>query len=88
LNLSAVLRGGGGGRESLVFAYKAVQRAIATSEWKLIRYPKVNQTQLFHLRDDPYEIHNLADKPEFAVKLAELNARLTQELAAAGDKQP
>jgi arylsulfatase A-like enzyme len=88
LELNAVLRGGAGSRESLVFAYRGVQRAIATLEWKLIRYPKVNQVQLYNLRDDPYEIHNLADKPEYAARVAELSARLTKELTAAGDKQP
>jgi arylsulfatase A-like enzyme len=88
LDLNKVLDGGIGGRESLVFAYRGVQRAIATREWKLIRYPKVNQVQLYNLREDPYEIHNLAGKPEYAARVAELNARLTKELTAAGDKQP
>ncbi len=84
-NLSAVLRGGSGGRESLVFAYQNVQRAIATRDWKLIRYPQAGQTQLFHLSEDPYEVCNLADKPEQVVRVAELIAQLKQELAAAGD---
>jgi arylsulfatase A-like enzyme len=86
LDLSTVLHGGaGGGREALVFAYKDVQRAIATREWKLIRYPKVDQTQLFNLRDDPHEIHNLADQPAHAGKVADLSARMKKELEAAGD---
>jgi arylsulfatase A-like enzyme len=89
LDLSAVLRDSGQtGRSSLVFAYKNVQRAIATHEWKLIRYPKVNQTQLFNLRDDPYEIHNLADDPKCRTTLDMLSAKLKEELAAAGDSDP
>jgi arylsulfatase A-like enzyme len=88
-NFNAVLSTGRGvGRESLVFAYRHVQRAIATSEWKLIRYPQANQTQLFDLRNDPYEIHNLVDKPEYAARVAELSARMKRELAAAGDNNP
>jgi arylsulfatase A-like enzyme len=88
LDLSALLRGGGQGRDSLVFAYREVQRAIATQDWKLIRYPKVRRTQLFNLHDDPYEIHNLANDPKYAAKRDTLSARLTRELAAAGDNDP
>lgn len=76
------------GRPSLVFAYQNVQRALATRDWKLIVYPKVNRTQLFDLRDDPYETRDLAEKPRFAARLETLTAQLNQELAAAGDHQP
>lgn len=75
-------------RTSLLFAYKSFQRAIATREWKLISYPKARQTQLFNLKDDPFEIHNLADKPEFASKVAEMTTLLKSEQAAAGDTNP
>jgi arylsulfatase A-like enzyme len=88
MDLGAVLRGGGRARESLVFAYRDVQRAIATADWKLIRYPKAGQTQLFNLHDDPYEMHNLAADPNHAAILADLSARMNKELAAAGDNDP
>ena len=89
LNLSAVLRDPSKpGRAELVFAYKGIQRAIATKEWKLIRYPQIDQTQLFNLKDDPYEIHNLAGQPVEAKRVAELTALLKQKLAEAGDRQP
>jgi arylsulfatase A-like enzyme len=88
LDLSAVLRSGSGGRESLVFAYRDVQRAIATRDWKLIRYPHANQIQLFDLRSDPYEIHNLADDAKFGATVAELSLKLKGELTVAGDNDP
>jgi arylsulfatase A-like enzyme len=89
LDLSAVLRGTSQtGRPSLVFAYKNVQRALATPDWKLIRYPKVNRTQLFNLQDDPYEIHDLAGLPQYAARVAEMTAQMKTELAAAGDHEP
>ncbi len=58
------------------------------AQWKLIRYPKVDQTQLFNLKDDPLEIHNLADKPEYAAKVVEMTALLKKEMAAADDNDP
>jgi len=86
INFSAVLRDPSRfGRSEMVFAYKDVQRAIATPDWKLIRYPQVNQTQLFDLQADPYEIHNLVADPKQAARVAELSALMKQKLAAAGD---
>jgi arylsulfatase A-like enzyme len=89
INLGATLQDPGHrARPDLLFAYQNVQRAIETPEWKLIRYPKVDRTQLFNLKDDPYEIHNLADQPEYAAKVAQLTELLKQRMAAAGDDEP
>ena len=86
-DFSAVLRDPGKpGRTELVFAYKGVQRAITTGEWKLIQYPKVNQTQLFNLQYDPHEKNNLADRQPARVK--EMAALLQKKLAEAGDNKP
>jgi len=72
-------------RADLLFAYKKVQRAIETPDWKLIRYPKVDQVQLFNLKHDPYEIHDLAGRPEHAAKVAELTELLNKSMVAGGD---
>jgi arylsulfatase A-like enzyme len=72
-------------RPELVFAYRNQQRAVATPEWKLIRYSGAARTQLFHLTDDPHEMHDLSAKPEHAARVAELTGRLERGLAAAGD---
>jgi arylsulfatase A-like enzyme len=86
-DLSAVLRDPSKpGRSELVFAYKGAQRAITTRDWKLIRYPHVDQTQLFNLPEDPYETNNLAAKQPTRVK--ELTATLERKLAEAGDTKP
>ena len=37
-------------RSSILLAYRNVQRAMRDDRWKLIRYPEVDQTQLFDLR--------------------------------------
>jgi arylsulfatase A-like enzyme len=87
LDLSATLRNSGhAGRPSLVFAYRNVQRSITTPQWKLIRYPVVNQTQLFDLQADPNEMHNLAGESQYAARVAELTAQLRDQLKAAGDR--
>ena len=65
-------------RDSLYTAYRDCQRAVRDDRWKLIRYPLVNQTQLFDLQADPHELQNLADDPAHAAKVAELTALLQQ----------
>ncbi len=75
-------------RQELMFAYKDVQRAYTDGRWKLIRYPKVDRTQLFDLQADPYESTNLAARPEFAGKTGELTAALKRLQQASGDTAP
>ncbi len=53
-----------------------------------MRYPLVDKTQLFDLSQDPHELNNLADKPEYADKLAELMDSLRQEMLAHADPHP
>ena len=72
-------------RSQLMFAYRNVQRAFTDGRWKLIRYPQVDRTQLFDLQADPFEVTNLADKPEHATKVAELTAALEKEMQQSGD---
>jgi arylsulfatase A-like enzyme len=75
-----------GVRDSLFLAYRDVQRAVRDDRWKLIRYPKVDRTQLFDLQADPHEMKNLADDhpKEVARLLTELR-RWQKEL---GDTAP
>ena len=64
INLNAVLTDPDRpGRASLFFGYRNLQRAVRDARWKLIRYPWVDRTQLFDLRSDPLEMHNLAEDP-------------------------
>ena len=82
-------------RGELLLAYRDVQRALVTPEWKLIEYPAARKTQLFHVSQDPDELVNLADEPSEADRRAELTARLraarqaaAEPLAAAADARP
>jgi arylsulfatase A-like enzyme len=72
-------------RDSLLLAYKDVQRAFVTPDWKLIAYPQVGRFQLFNLARDADETDDRSNDPAQAGRLAELKARLATAQKAAGD---
>lgn len=55
-------------------------RMIRHGDHKLIYYPVGNHCQLFDIAADPREMHDLADDPAHAARLAELKARLIGEM--------
>jgi arylsulfatase A-like enzyme len=75
-------------RRELMFAYRNVQRAYRNDRWKLIRYPLVDRTQLFDLQADPQETTNLAARPEYAARVADLTAALVHQQRLFGDTAP
>jgi len=72
----------------MLFGYRNVMRAVRDDRWKLIRYPQVDKTQLFDLNADPFEVTNLADKPEHAATLATMNSLLAAQAKNLGDTAP
>lgn len=81
------------------FPYTPNVRGICTDEWKFIRYPHGDGTpdrhlpELYNLRKDPGELHNLAAYPKFAAQRRNLEQQLAALLAAEGltpdkDKMP
>ncbi len=73
-------------RETVFLAFMDSQRSVREGDWKLIRYPQVNVTQLFNLRADPNEIHSLSNvHPE---KVRELSQTLVDLQRACGDTLP
>ncbi|MFC1737919.1 sulfatase-like hydrolase/transferase [Planctomycetota bacterium] len=75
-------------RDSLFTAYKDVQRSVRDERWKLIRYPKVKETQLFDLQNDPDEMKNLAEEPAYAAKVKEMMAMLRKWQKKVADNAP
>src|SRR5262249_23922577 len=75
-------------RRRLMFAYRNEQRAVRDERWKLIRYPLVDKTQLFDLKDDPQEVHNLAYRPDQAARFASRTPLLEKEQIHFGDTAP
>jgi len=72
-------------RDGLLLAYRDLQRAIVTPDWKLIRYPAAGREQLFDLRADPLEMRDLAADPAEAGRKEALAARLDALAADCGD---
>ncbi len=55
------------GREVLYFVYNDMIRGVKNKKYKLIEYCNtIRRTQLFDLENDPWELENLAQKPEYA----------------------
>jgi arylsulfatase A-like enzyme len=60
-----------------VFGYfRNFQRMIRTDEWKLIHYPHLDRYQLFHLKTDPAELHDVANEKNWASVRKDLNRKL------------
>jgi len=72
-------------RSSLYTVYRNTARAVRTDEWKLIRYPQRDYTQLFNLKKDPLEINNLAAIPECKSKVDEMMQLLDEWYTATED---
>ena len=60
-------------RDSLYFAYNELIRSVKDKRYKLIEYrTTVHKTQLFDLQEDPDELHDLSDLPEYEETLHRL----------------
>ena len=75
-------------RDTVFLSYRDVQRAVRKDEWKLIRYPKIDYTQLFNLRDDPDEMKNLALEPAHAKRVRDMMDLLAQQQKLFSDTAP
>ncbi len=64
--------------DALYAAFLDRQRAVRTGRWKLIRTPHAREVQLFDVKNDPWEMRNLAANPKYAKTLAQLDAKLRE----------
>ncbi len=66
-------------------SYRDFQRMIRTEDYKLIVYPQARQVQLFDVKNDPWEMHNLAEDAGHAGVLSRLMSALTDLQKEVGD---
>ncbi len=84
-SLLPLLRGGQSPYQTIYGGYLKKQRSIRTDEYKLIAYPDAKVLRLFHLKDDPLEMHDLADHSAMKQKLNEMFGLLVQTQRELGD---
>lgn len=85
-DLTTVIMGNSDGVRSTMFnVYRNTVRSVRDKEWKLIRYPERDYTQLFNLRKDPLEINNLATEPSNQSKVDEMMKLLAEWQKETGD---
>ena len=75
-------------RDTVFTLFSTNQRAIRDDRYKLIRFPKIDQTLLFDLQSDPNELQDLYGRPEFAGRTETLRAEYERWQSACGDNLP
>ncbi len=75
-------------RDVMFNTYKDVQRSLRDDRWKIIQYPQINRTQLFDLKNDPYELNDLAAKSEAAPRIKKMLASMAKVQKEFGDECP
>lgn len=81
----AVSRGGPAGEGFVFAAYRDLQRAIRTPDWALIAYGPARRVQLFDMKSDPWQRHDLSADPGHGDTVRELLALLRRSQADFGD---
>jgi arylsulfatase A-like enzyme len=75
-------------RSTLFTSYEDIQRAVRDDRWKLIRYPKIDHTQLFDLENDPFEMNDLAADKTYSKHFGRLMAEMVGWQQRLGDTAP
>lgn len=89
LDLSSIWRGDNTSVRSSIFtSFRNLMKAVRTDRWKLIRYPKINHTQLFDLENDPHETRNLSQAAAQSGRIGELTSLMREWQEKVGDRDP
>ena len=75
-------------RDSVFLPYQDLMRAVSDGRWKMIRYPKIDHTQLFDMANDPDEMKDLAAEPERRGEIERLTKLLHAWRERVGDRAP
>lgn len=57
-------------------AYRHFQRMVRSQDFKLIYYPMIKRTQLFDMKADPLEMHDLSEQPQYQDQIATMMGQL------------
>jgi hypothetical protein len=57
--------------------------ALVRKDWKLVRWPDFDTEELFDLKRDPMEEHNVAGEPDNAPRMESMRTRMAELRAAA-----
>jgi arylsulfatase A-like enzyme len=98
-SFASALTGGTGPRNELLIEYNdggarlgfedaARVRALVTSDWRYTIYKDQDWGELYDLRNDPQETHNLWDSADHASIRAHLAERMNHHLIAQMDESP
>jgi len=87
VSFAPIVRSGKGrGHDYIFAAYMDCIRMIRDRRYKLLWYPKPKRFQLFDLARDPWELDNLAERPEHQSRLEQLKRKLAEYQDKFGDK--
>ena len=76
-SLAPIMRGEQDGiRDSILCAYRDVQRSVSDERWKLITYPKARRVQLFDLASDPHELNDVSERADHENRVADMTRQL------------
>ncbi len=88
-NLAPIWRRESAGvRDTLFLTYEDKMRAVRDKRFKLIRYPRIDHTQLFDLAEDPHELHDLAADPAHAARVGAMSVLLAEWQVRVDDPHP
>lgn len=65
--------------------YRDFQRSVRDTDYKLIVYPHLGRRQLFHVAEDPWEMHDLSEETGQTARVAAMFDRLVELQAEVGD---
>ncbi|MGL4851736.1 MAG: sulfatase-like hydrolase/transferase [Phocaeicola sp.] len=86
-SLLPVLQGEATHRDRIFLTYNSVQRALVKDNWKYIIYniEGAITEQLFDLKNDPWELVNLAENGAYKLKIAAYKRMLQEEMKRRND---
>ena len=75
-------------RHHVFTTYSNLIRAVRDDRWKLIRWPKLDKTQLFDLKNDPLEMDDLAQNADQGKRISDMTQQLLELQKQYADAQP